>query len=94
MLHGVSTPFLINFTEAIVRTLLERGELELSGDRDAVVAFVSQNLASGGEGRSLISTFTAALLACPDVEELYADDETLKELVTELPRDLLHRGRR
>lgn len=81
----MSTPFLIGFTSTVVTHLLAAGLVEIAPDReDHVVAFVADHLAGLRTGHSLISSLVAGLLACPDVEELYADDESLKELITEL----------
>ncbi|MCA9569157.1 MAG: hypothetical protein KC656_15015 [Myxococcales bacterium] len=88
----MSSPFLLAFAESVVVTLVERGEIELSGEPALVVRFVADRLGTAGEGRSLISTLSAALLACPEVDELYADDEALKLLVTDMPRTVLRRG--
>lgn len=90
----MSTPFLLGFTESIVTTLVARDELLLAGDPREVVRFVSERLATSGEGTSLISTLAAALVACPAVDELFADDERLKELVTEMPRNVVRGGAR
>lgn len=90
----MSSPFLHTFVESVVVALVDREELVLVGERQVVVAFVAERLGTAGEGRSLISTLGAALVACPEVDELYADDDRLKELVTDMPRQVLRGSRR
>ncbi|MEZ4318260.1 MAG: hypothetical protein R3F61_12190 [Myxococcota bacterium] len=89
----MSSPFLVAFVEAVVGRLLDRGDLEIAdGETDAVVHAVAARLGTAGQGESLVSTLSKALLACEAVEELYADDMDLKELITDLPTDVLPRG--
>lgn len=91
----MATPFLQAFSEAVLAALSEQDLIEVEpGGRPAVVDFVAGRLADAREGESLISSLSAALLAAPGVHELFADDEQLKELVTDLPRTALPRGPR
>ncbi|MEQ1505330.1 MAG: hypothetical protein ABMB14_24070 [Myxococcota bacterium] len=79
------TPFLAGFAEAVVRRLVAEGSLEVSaGGEDQVVWFVANWLGTNGPGNSLLSTLEAALLACPEVDELYADLDRLKAVVDDL----------
>lgn len=81
----VSTPFLYQFSVVVVRRLLEGDRLEVAaGQEDLVARFVADALADAKEGSSLVSTLTRALLASPDVEELYADEDELRELINDL----------
>jgi len=81
----MSSSFLIGFAQAVVDQLRMRGWAELCEGRAAdVVAFVARRLGEAREGSSLISSLERALLACPDVEELYADLDQLKDLVDDL----------
>jgi hypothetical protein len=81
----MSTPFLTAYATALVLALLERELLEVAeGRAEAVVRFLAEDLHVRGRGGSLISSTSRALLACPDVLELYADDEELKALVESL----------
>lgn len=81
----MSTPFLYRFSAALVSRLVVTQRLEVSpGAEDQVARFVAGVLGGAGEGASLISTLSGALLGCPQVEELYADEEELKELVSDL----------
>lgn len=83
----MSTPFLIRFSEAVVSRLVARGRVEIAaGQEQRVVAFVAAALAEAREGAQLVSTMSAALLRCPDVEELYADEDELKQTVDDLAR--------
>lgn len=81
----MSTPFLTNFSAAVVRQLVQRGLLEVApGREEAVVAHLAAELFAAREGSQLIHTTARALLSAPDVEELYADDAELIELVQDL----------
>lgn len=81
----MSTPFLTAYAIALVRALLEQDLVEITDGRaEAVVRFLAEDLHLRGRGGSLISSTSRALLACPDVVELYADDEELKALVESL----------
>jgi hypothetical protein len=88
----MSSPFLLSFTASVVDRLLANGDLVLTGPRDAVVHHVAGQLGSAGDHSQLIATLSAALLSSPDVDDLYADDDALKDLVTALPRTVLRRG--
>ncbi len=73
------------FAAAVVRQLLATGRMEVSpGARAQVVLFVANYLRKEGAGRSLVSATIQALLLCSEVEEVYADDAELKELITDL----------
>lgn len=90
----MSTPFLLSFTESVLVTLHQSGDVELEdGQRDRVVEFVAARLANANHGESLVSTLAAALLACPWVEEIYVDDDQLKDVITDLPRAVIPRGK-
>ncbi len=78
----MSTPFLVGFAEAVVSLLLDAGLVEIhSGARSRVVVFVADWLSTEARGGSLLTHLERALLACPDVDELYADVDDLKRLV-------------
>ena len=73
------------FSAAIVRRLIDDSMLEVvRGRADAVAAFVAEEVGRPGPGKQLVSSLAAALLACPDVVELFADDEELLSAVTDL----------
>jgi hypothetical protein len=78
----MTTPFLVGFAEAVV-SLLERSDLvEIrQGGQARVVVFVAEWLETEARGGSLLSNLEKALIACPDVEELYANLDDLKTLV-------------
>ena len=81
----MTTPFLYRFSVAVLTRLLEGRRVELQpGGEEQAVLYVSNKLAQAGEGSSLISTLSAALMSCPEVLELFADEEELKELVSDL----------
>ena len=91
----MSTSFLEGFSEALVDALLRDQHIEIEpGSRHVVAEELATRLAVAPEGRSLISTLAQVLIEIPAITELFADDETLKELVTELPPTVLPRGGR
>jgi len=78
----VGTPFLYAFSTQLVDLLLEREQLViLPGSQSRVAAFLANYLKKHGGGRSLLSTVEQAFFQCGEVEELYADVDTLKGLV-------------
>lgn len=84
--------YLTHFSLAIIDRLIARKQLEIVVGCDELVAtYVSQNLAALGTGTQLISALTQAIISCPHVIELYADDATIKETITEL-HTVLARG--
>ena len=81
----MSTPFLVGFTREIVARLLAEGLLDVTwGGEERVIRFVAGELAAVPPGGSLITSLARSLIRCPDVQELYADDERLKGLVQDL----------
>jgi hypothetical protein len=82
----LSTPFLTNFANKVIHRLDSEELIELSAPREEVIAFVASHLGALSKGRSLISELVNALLECPGVDELYADDDALKECLEDLHR--------
>ena len=81
----MSTPFLYQFSLALISDLVGRDLLEVSpGKEQRTVQFLADFLHERGKGGSLLSTVEKALLLCDDVEEFYADQETLKGVVEAL----------
>ncbi len=81
----MSTPFLTQFSEALVHRMVQVEQLELQpGSTAAVVRFLAAALFAARQGSSLISTVERALIACPQVVELYADIEGIKAIVDDL----------
>jgi len=81
----VSSTFLNDFSLALVARLLAGDLLEVTRGREKHTArFVAEFLHKHGKGSSLLSTVEKALLQCTDVEEFYADQETLKGIVETL----------
>jgi hypothetical protein len=81
----VSTPFLYGYASALVARLIDLGRMDIApGRAEAVVLYLADYLHERGRGGSLISQTGIALLACDDVDELYADDDELKDLVETL----------
>lgn len=81
----MSTSFLLGYAHALVSALLTHGLIEIPAGREGVVVeYLAEYLHVRARGGSLISSTGRALLQCPDVEELYADDAELKDVVDAL----------
>ena len=81
----MSVPFLARFVEQVLGRLMERGQIEIEAGSEArVIHEVAGALGGLGHGHSLISSLSRALLACDAVHELYADDDQLKMLISDL----------
>jgi hypothetical protein len=73
------------FCLRIVADLVRAGRLVVvAGAERQVAAFAAAHLAARPEGASLVSSLSSALLACPEVEELYCDDLELRDRITDL----------
>ena len=80
----MSSPFLIHFVAGLVERLLSSDALEIRPDsQNEVVHFVAEKLAKK-KLKSLVSTLTKSFESCPDVVEFYLDDDTLREMITDL----------
>ena len=80
----MSSPFLVGFSRAVLDALQREDLVEVrEGRRDHAARYVAGHLASVERG-SLISSLARGLIACPDIDELYADDDRLKQIVTDL----------
>lgn len=83
----MSTSFLQGYARALIDELLARELIEIvDGGTDEVVRFVARFMAEHGTNQSAIALTGRALLESPHVEELYADDEALKDAVDALAR--------
>ncbi len=81
------TDFLFGFARALVERLAAEGLLDIAdGSQGAVAAYLATYLANLNEGKSLLSSIEHALLACPEVDELYFDLDALKSVVEDLRR--------
>ena len=81
----MSTPFLLGFAAALVEALLEQELLEVHEGREReVVRYVAEWLGTKARGGSLVSSTARALVECPDVDEIYADNDQLKALMETL----------
>jgi hypothetical protein len=81
----MSTPFLLQYAGRLLRALQARGLIDVTvGMEEQIILFVANKLNMPGRTGSLISETSKALIACPFVEELYADDLEIKDLVEEL----------
>jgi hypothetical protein len=80
----LTSSFLLNFSTKLITRLDEQGHIQLSASRDEVIQHVAGHLGGLSQGRSLISELVNALLVCPGIEELFADDDTLKQCLEDL----------
>lgn len=72
------------FSTVIVRRLIEAQAIEVDAQAaPVVVARVAETL-RGADRQSLVSTLRDALLACPDVIDVYCTDDELKEHIESL----------
>ena len=82
---GMSTPFLMGFATSLVHRLHAEGLLDIAdGHHERVAVYVANYLGTVARGGSLLSSVEAALLACDEVEEIYADLDALKAVVEDL----------
>ena len=78
----MASPFLERFAAQVVGQLMKRGQIEIVPGQERVVCRdIGTKLGRLGEGFGAISSLSKALIEHPAVEELYADDEDLKEIV-------------
>ncbi|MGC6492859.1 MAG: hypothetical protein ACON5B_08455 [Myxococcota bacterium] len=77
------TDFLLQFSQRLIDRLLHEGELELTGPPLPVIRRLATSL-HGAKNRSLVSLVAESLVNDPDVVELYADNDTLKERIGDL----------
>jgi len=83
--RSLSTPFLKGFATRVLVKLVADGHVEVEpGSEERVVSFVADNLHGLSKGSQLITSLVKAIIACPDVVELYIDDDDLRELITDL----------
>jgi hypothetical protein len=81
----MSTPFLTQFSGSLVADLMAQDLLDVkTGHHAEVVSYLAAYLHKNRAGRSLLSTVEAGLITCGDVEEFYADQQTLKGIVETL----------
>jgi hypothetical protein len=76
---------LVHTVDRVLFSLRQSGQIEMDGGHhDEVVRYCASCLASAGMGAQLVDTLSKALVACELVEELYATDDDLKTLITEV----------
>lgn len=77
------SPLLQHTVSSVVRGLRQAGQLEMdAANHDAVVQFCALHMANATLGSQLVETLSVALVMCEHVEELYADNEEIKALIT------------
>ncbi len=81
----MSTPFLHRFATHLVHRLRAEGMLALvdDGAEPGVIDHLADHLSAQPKG-SLLREVTEALVAAAGVEELYADDEDMAEIISDL----------
>lgn len=75
---------LADTVERVLHRLVSEGAVDIAPGREAaVLAHCIQCLAEAPPGNQLVDTLAKALLSAPDVGELYATNEMLKDFITE-----------
>ena len=78
----MATPFLMDFTTRLVPALVAREFLELRpGSDEQVAVYLANHLAVHGKGRSLLSVVLQGLYDCELVEDVFCDDDELKDVM-------------
>ena len=81
----MSSPFLLQFSSALVSSLTAEHWLDVeSGTDEQVVVYLANYLGRLPHGHSLVSATLAALLACEAVTEVYCTNEQLKHTMETL----------
>jgi hypothetical protein len=82
----MSVALLARFSTTIVQRLVDRDLLVVvPGRQEEVVQHLAEHLANVRHA-SLISAISKGLISSPDVEELFAEDDDIKEVVESLDR--------
>ncbi len=75
---------LTDTVERVLHRLLAEDAVEIAPGREAaVLAHCIQALTEAPPGNQLVDTLAKALLSAPDVRELYATNDMLKDFITE-----------
>ena len=81
----MSAQFLEAFVSRVLHDLVRSDRIEIMpNSHDKIVKEVGAVLGKSGTGSSLISTFVTALISNPNVEELYAENDEIKEMIVDL----------
>ncbi|MEE2749918.1 MAG: hypothetical protein VX519_00685 [Myxococcota bacterium] len=79
-----ASPLLQSTVRHVVGRLITEKGLEVRpGSAEAIIAFCIERLSDPKPGAQLVSTIVGALLASPDVMELYASNEDIKVYITD-----------
>ena len=77
------SPLLVHTVDRVVYGLRQAGQLEMAAENhEAVVQFCAEHMAKATLGSQLVETLSIALLMCEHVEELFADNEEIKTMIT------------
>ena len=80
-----TSPLVVFVLERVLSTLRETGELDVDASRHAeLVEYCAVELSKAGLGDQLVDCLVRALVGCDFVRELYADNERIKDLITEV----------
>ena len=75
---------LADTVEKVINRLLREEGLEINPGCEAqVLAHCVSFLSESRPGAQLVDTLVKALLACPEVRELYASNQEIKDFITE-----------
>jgi hypothetical protein len=82
----VPSDLVVAFSRAVVSRLVAAGQLAIAAGatEDDVARQVAVWLDTRGRGRSLVSATSAALVAAPSGDEVYADDDALMGVIDDL----------
>jgi len=79
-----ASPLLQSTVRHVVGKLVTERGLEIrAGSVEAIISFCIQRLSEPKPGAQLVSTIVEALLASPDVMELYASNDEIKAYITD-----------
>ena len=82
---GEPSGLVVFVLDRVLTVLRESGELDVDADRHAdLVQYCAVELSKAELGAQLVDSVVRALVSCDFVRELYADNERIKTLITEV----------
>ena len=80
-----TSPLVVFVLDRVLATLREAGELDVDASRHSeLVEYCAVELSKAEMGAQLVDSLVRALVDCDFVQELYADNERIKQLITEV----------